>query len=56
MSMNRSQWIHARIVHDVNRHLRQAAKKSGLVTRRNKRIARITKEIDAEWEKRKKAS
>jgi len=55
VTMNKSQWIHARIVHDKDRHLRHAAKKSGVVTRRNKRIERITKEIDAEWEKHLKA-
>ena len=50
----REDQIHASIVHDIFRHLRGAAKKGSTVIRRNARLKRIMKEIDAEWERRRK--
>jgi len=54
--MSKVDLIHARIVNDTQRHLRGAAKKGGIVVRRNARLKRIDKEVDEAWQKRKKAS
>jgi len=53
-TVSRIQVIH--IVDNTKRHLRKAAKKGAITFKRNCRIKAITTEIDAEWEKRQKAS
>jgi len=44
--------MHARIVYDIRRKERRAAKKGGVAQTRKARLKQIEKEIDAEWGKR----